>query len=343
MPARLKASLATQLAATMLLTIAAAAVGSWIAALCGLLAMLTLLGIHQLLRHGSAGALLGARHSAVIACGVLVVITIVAAMNRSSLVLPGLVGIVLMLQYLSALASVVPSSSAASVRQCFPAANRRPMPQMLLASTILLSTWSVAEARDIRVRIVTTPKAATIFVDGKKAKRKTPTTLSLSPGDEVVLQRPGYETYEFEANPDELKVEKKLKEITEFTLYFETKTSNRRWANTRDLKMVVMLNGNADDQRVLRGRGIRRVGAIDQFEFEFDCPARNIKSIRMAALAGDDKWRCDYVRLRMVNRDGAETKIYTRVVNGWFSCDSKEGHQQFDIPLTAVAFMPPRK
>jgi len=343
MSARLKVSLATQLAATMLLTIAAAAAGSWIAALCGLLTMLTLLGIHQLLRSGSAGALLGARHSAVIACAVLVAITIVAAVNRSSFVLPGLVGIVLMLQYLSALANVGTSKRAASSRRYFAGAFRRRMPQMLLASTILFSTCSVAEARDIRVRIVTTPKAATIFVDGKKAKRKTPTTLSLSPGDEVVLQRPGYETYEFEAKPDELKVEKKLKEITEFTLYFETKTSNRRWANTRDLKMVVMLNANADEQRVLRGKGIRRVGAIDQFEFDFDCPARNIKSIRMAALAGDDKWRCDYVRLRMVKRDGAQTKIYTRVVNGWFSCHSKEGHQQFDIPLTAVTFMPPRK
>ncbi len=308
-----------------------------------LLCIAALLGIRRLLASGSDDALTGARHSAIIACGVLVVITIVAAMNRSSLVLPGLVGIVLMLQYLSALASVVPSSSAASVRQCFPAAYRWRMPQMLLVAAMFFSPANVAEARDIRVRIESSPKSATIFVNGTKAKRKTPTTLSLTPGDEVILHRPGYETFEFEADSDELKVDAKLKEITEFTLYFETKTSNRRWANTRDLKVVVMLNGNADDQRVLRGRGIRRVGAIDQFEFEFDCPARNIKSIRMAALAGDDKWRCDYVRLRMVKRDGAETKIYTRVVNGWFSCDSKEGHQQFDIPLTAVTFMPPRK
>jgi hypothetical protein len=126
-------------------------------------------------------------------------------------------------------------------------------------------------------------------------------------------------------------------------MYFETKTSNRRWANTRDLKMVLMLNANADDQRVLRGKGIRRVGAVDEFEFDFECPSRNIRSIRLAAVAGDDKWRCDYIRLRMVKHDGSQTKIYARAVNAWFSCDKKEGHQQFDMPLPGVAFMPPRR
>ncbi len=106
---------------------------------------------------------------------------------------------------------------------------------------------------------------------------------------------------------------------------------------------MLLLNGNEDEARSLnKGLGRdRRAAAKDTYELEFDCPESKLKGVRVAIIAGEDAWRCDYFAAKIVKKDDSFTQVFLFKVDDWFSANKKEGFQFYDAKFERLVFKYP--
>lgn len=345
-PRVLRISLAAQMTVTGLIVVGSLLLGLRAIPLMGLLIMLAWFGVSKLLAIRSYGIWIGTRRCALVGLLVLGLVTACAAMQSLVHGILGTLIWLLQLYYLAALNSAEarrfylgdqPSDESTSRSQ----AKCLPRSIGIAAAAILLGGMASldAVASGLKIRTVSYPKGAVIAVNGKRARRETPSTVSANAGDIITLHYPGYEVFKTKATGKTSKIDVRLKEITKFTMFVEAKTFDQKNAGTDDLKVVLRLNGDEQQERSLNNKGDdRRVGARDKYELTFDCPAAKLKGIRIAAIAGDDAWKCEYVAVRMVKEDNSSSKTYLFKVNAWLSADAKEGKRFYDAKFNSLRF-----
>ena len=208
----------------------------------------------------------------------------------------------------------------------------------LLVSSLLLVE---SRADETPVRICSNPRGAVICVNGKSPDRRTPARLSLNVDDAIVLKREGYRDLEFRVRPNTRMIRKDLHEITKFRMLVELKTADVSNAGTDKLTIALYLNGDPKQRRVLNrpGRDDFRVGGIDRFELDFDCPTEKLKGAVVVAESGEDAWKCDFIAIRMVKGE-LSTRLYSRRINKWISGDGGEGRQLFVVRFIRPGFEP---
>ena len=226
------------------------------------------------------------------------------------------------------------------MNRCFTGYVRWGLLLRLLIAVVATSLASPVQAAELR--ITSTPNGASIFVNGKATKGVTPAAVELSVGDKVRLELDGHEPFAQEIQSLDDRVNPRLDEVTAFRMFLDVKTANRKNAGTDDLSVVILLNGDPSQRRVLnRPRyDARRVGAIDHFQFDFDCPTQQLKGIQVRVEGGADAWKCEGMVIRMEKGDALTSRTYNKVINKWMSADAKEGVSWIDIPLAGVRFRP---
>ncbi len=86
-----------------------------------------------------------------------------------------------------------------------------------------------AASHGMNLRVTSVPIGATVYVNDKPNSRPTPCSVNVDIGDTLQVRLPGYEVAEGKVKDDKTrKVTMKLKEITEFKLLLEAKTSNKK-------------------------------------------------------------------------------------------------------------------
>jgi hypothetical protein len=204
----------------------------------------------------------------------------------------------------------------------------------LALALIALLPQSIVTADDMRISVKSSPSKAQIFVNGTSIDRKTPTTITVQPGDTITLRRPAYHEHSVKVQQGMKAVNEELIEKTQLRMLVEVKTANRIHAGTDDLTLAIWLNGDPELRcRLDNKRDNHRVGAIDRYTVDVDCAPSKLKGIRLIAESGDDAWACDYVAVRfMIPEDDLISNIYAFPLGGRkISADVREGRLGHDL------------
>ena len=187
--------------------------------------------------------------------------------------------------------------------------------RIVSASMLLVIFVYQSEVLADEIRLASRPSRATIFVNGKDTKRVTPAKLNLKAEDRITLKLKGHVDWETKLADDTKRVYARLEMKSTFRMLLMVKTANSKNAGTDDLTVALLLNGDKKYRRVLDRRSYddRRVGAVDKYELEFDCPISRLKGFRIVVEDGDDAWICDAVAAQMLMDDGLATRHYAFV------------------------------